>query len=64
MVANEADLLILGVNHKQFSNISFDVLKKVMKKPILLDTRNFYSSDDLELNGFGHILLGAPQKQR
>lgn len=41
-VANDADLLVLGVNHRQFRNIKFEVLSKIVKSAILLDTSNYY----------------------
>lgn len=57
-VCNDADLVILGVNHKQFSFIDFNVLSKVVKNKLFLDTRNFYNKAQLEENEFEYILLG------
>lgn len=56
--ANNADLTILGVNHRQFKNISFDVLAKIVNNKTLLDTRNFYDRGVVLKSGFNYILLG------
>jgi UDP-N-acetyl-D-mannosaminuronic acid dehydrogenase len=55
---NNADLIILGVNHKKFSSIDFSVLSKVVNNKLLLDTRNFYNKTNIEKNGFTYVLLG------
>lgn len=57
-VCNNADLVILGVNHKQFSSIDFSVLAKLVNNKLILDTRNFYDKTKVEKNGFKYILLG------
>ena len=57
-VCNEADIVILGVNHTQFSSIDFSVLSKVVNNKLLLDTRNFFNKTKVEKSGFKYILLG------
>lgn len=61
-VCNDADLVILGVNHKQFSTIDFQVLSKVVKNKLFLDTRNFFNKARVEDGGFKYILLGDGSK--
>ncbi len=57
--AKDADLVVLGVHHQQFAEIDLTQLAKVVKKPVLLDTRNFFSKSDAEKAGFEYHLLGA-----
>ena len=58
-VARDARLLILGVHHKQFSTIDWTRLKSVVKEPVFLDTRNYFSKAEVEKVGFGYHLLGS-----
>ncbi|MCX7748526.1 MAG: nucleotide sugar dehydrogenase [Clostridia bacterium] len=58
-VSNDADLIILGVHHKKFKDVSFEVLAKIMKKPVLLDTRNFFNKEKVEKFGFAYHLIGC-----
>lgn len=54
----DSDLLLLAVNHQQFKNLPFEEIGKLMKTPIIFDTRNFYESSYLQKLGFEYILLG------
>ncbi len=56
--SNNADLVVLGVNHRHFKTINFDVLSKVVDRKILFDTRNFFSREKVIESGFRYILLG------
>jgi len=53
-----SDLVILGVNHKEFAAIDFAAVGDVMRNKNLLDTRNFLKGDDLTKLGFHYYLLG------
>ena len=57
--AEDASLVILGVHHKRFNKIDLARLKSVMKDPVFLDTRNYFSKADFEREGFEYHLLGA-----
>jgi UDP-N-acetyl-D-mannosaminuronic acid dehydrogenase len=57
--ATNAELVILGVHHKKFAAIDLVKLGKVLKTPVLLDTRNYFSRSDVERAGFEYHLLGA-----
>lgn len=52
-------LLILGVNHSEFSHLDFAQLKPVMAIPNVFDTRNFLKKEELLRHGFNYYLLGA-----
>lgn len=56
--AQDSDLLILAVNHKQFKDISFSGIAKRMRTKNLFDTRNFLDVIAAEQAGFKTYLLG------
>jgi UDP-N-acetyl-D-mannosaminuronic acid dehydrogenase len=57
--AKDAELVILGVHHKRFASIDLVRLASVVRKPIILDTRNFFSKSDVENAGFEYHVLGV-----
>ena len=56
--ANESDLLVLAVNHKDFKELDFDTLAKNMRNKIILDTRNYFDKNIIVNKGFKYYLLG------
>lgn len=56
--AENADILILGVNHREYGNIDFEKISKLMKFKHIYDTRNFLDEKTLEELGFKITLLG------
>ncbi len=56
--ARGSSLIVLGVNHRQFEDICFDLLAKVMKNKVILDTRNFIPREKAAEFGFRYYLLG------
>ena len=56
--AEASDLLILAVNHKDFKKLDFDALAKKMRNRIILDTRNYFNKNTVEIKGFKYYLLG------
>ena len=58
MAAKGSDLMVLGVNHKEFAEIDFRAVSAVMRTKNVLDTRNFLKWDELERLGFHYVLLG------
>jgi UDP-N-acetyl-D-mannosaminuronate dehydrogenase len=60
----DSGLLILAVNHKQFLNLDFALIKSEMENPCVLDTRNFFNRKTLEDLGFEYHLLGAKQTKK
>ena len=53
-----SDLLLLGVNHFEFRHLDFKKIYKLMRNKYILDTRNYWSSEDLQEIGFISFLLG------
>ncbi|PKP61721.1 UDP-N-acetyl-D-mannosamine dehydrogenase [Candidatus Atribacteria bacterium HGW-Atribacteria-1] len=56
--ANNSDLLVLAVNHKDFKDLDFDLIAKNMQNKIILDTRNYFDKNIVESKGFKYYLLG------
>lgn len=56
--AQDSDLLLLAVNHKQFKSLDFDEIAKCMRTKNLFDTRNFIDVKSAERAGFSVYLLG------
>ena len=56
--ARGSDLILLGVNHKEFASIDFRSVAAVMRNKIILDTRNYLNGEELERLGFQYYLLG------
>ena len=54
----DADLIILGVNHKVYKDLDFEALAKLVRTKNLLDTRNFADLKAAEAAGFAAYLLG------
>ncbi len=55
----ESDLVLIGVNHKEFASVDFRAIYSVMRNKNLLDTRNSLNGDELERLGFHYFLLGG-----
>lgn len=54
----DADLLVLGVNHFEYSTVDFGKLGELMNKKRIYDTRNYLSERELLENGFEVTILG------
>ena len=57
-LAQNSDLLLLGVNHNQYRELDLKRLAEQMRTPLMLDTRNFFSRSEAEQAGFTYHLLG------
>ncbi len=58
-VAKDADLLIVMTEWNEFREIDLQRIKKVMKKPVLLDGRNVYDPKRLRKIGFSYLGVGV-----
>jgi UDP-N-acetyl-D-mannosaminuronic acid dehydrogenase len=61
--AEGSSLVVLGVNHREYSSLDLDNLYKVMLEPNLLDTRNFFDASRVEQAGFKYYLLGSGREE-
>ncbi|GHT65263.1 hypothetical protein FACS189451_12940 [Bacteroidia bacterium] len=48
----DADALLLLTEWKEFRLPAWEVLKKVMKNPVIIDGRNIYDKIEMKANGF------------
>ncbi|GHT62604.1 UDP-glucose 6-dehydrogenase [Bacteroidia bacterium] len=48
----DADALLLLTEWKEFRLPAWEVLKKVMKNPVIVDGRNIYDKNEMKANGF------------
>ena len=54
----DADALLLLTEWKEFRLPTWAVIKKAMKRPLVIDGRNIFDSEDLEENGFEYHCIG------
>lgn len=54
-----SDLLVIGVNHKVFEKINYNLVSEFMRNKNIFDTRNFIDRKKVEEFGFKYFLLGA-----
>ncbi len=55
---SDSHLMVLAVNHEEFGDIDFTKIKRAMKAPRVLDTRNFWDKEKVESAGLEYNLLG------
>ncbi len=54
----DADALLLLTEWKEFRLPSWDVVKKAMKRPLIIDGRNIFDKDELTNSGFEYYCIG------
>lgn len=54
----DADALLLLTEWKEFRLPTWPVVKKAMKRPLVIDGRNIFDSEELEENGFEYHCIG------
>jgi len=57
-VLDGADALAIATDWNQFRNPDFDTIKKTLKKPVIFDGRNLYSSRQMRELGFLYFGVG------
>ncbi len=57
--AKDADALVLVTEWRQYQNPDFDQLKKLLKRPLLIDGRNIWSGYGLRAQGFTYDGIGV-----
>ncbi len=55
----DADALVLLTEWKEFRLPSWDVLKRLMKQPVIFDGRNIYDRKELEGEGIEYYAIGS-----
>ena len=54
----DADALLLLTEWKEFRLPGWGVIKKAMKRPLVIDGRNIFDSEELDENGFEYYCIG------
>ena len=62
VVAKGADVIVIVTDWPEFNNLDFDLIKSVMKNPVLIDTRNMLDAEQLITKGFRYFGVGRGQK--
>jgi UDPglucose 6-dehydrogenase len=56
---NDADCLLLVTEWKEFRVPNYETMKKMLKRPVIFDGRNIFSSDELAEAGFEYFGIGT-----
>lgn len=59
-VFRDVDAILLITEHDEFKELDFTQIKNLMRTPILIDGRNFFSKSDLVSLGFSYAAIGKP----
>ena len=54
----KSDALVILTEWNQFRALDLKKLKKILNKPIIIDLRNIYNIDEMELAGFQYHSIG------
>jgi UDPglucose 6-dehydrogenase len=54
----DADALMLVTEWPEFKMPNFDVIKKLLKTPVIFDGRNVYDADFVKEKGFDYYCIG------
>ncbi|KZN98031.1 MULTISPECIES: nucleotide sugar dehydrogenase [Aeribacillus] len=57
--AKDADLLVILTDHSAYKDLDFAAIKKVMKSPIVYDTRNLLDQEKVEQAGLHYLKIGS-----
>ncbi len=55
----DADCLVLVTEWPEFKFPNFDIVKKLMSKPVVFDGRNIYEIAEMKRNGFDYFCVGV-----
>jgi len=58
-VARNADALVLVTEWPEFKDLDFDLLKSLMRRPVIIDTKNMLYDKQLGKKGFTYIGVGT-----
>jgi UDPglucose 6-dehydrogenase len=58
--AEGADALVIITEWDQFRALDLERIKRVMKRPVLVDLRNIYKPEDMRARGFAYSSVGRP----
>ena len=56
--AKDADALVIVTEWPEFKDLDYDTIKKTMKKPVIIDTKNMLDDKQMILKGFSYFGVG------
>jgi UDPglucose 6-dehydrogenase len=56
--AESADALVVGTGWPEFRALDFDRIRRLLKRPVIVDTKNLLDSDRLRSMGFQYVGMG------
>ncbi|MDE2375429.1 MAG: UDP-glucose/GDP-mannose dehydrogenase family protein [Hyphomicrobiales bacterium] len=62
--AEGADALVIATEWEQFRALDLKQLRKILKRPIIIDLRNIYPFDEISRAGFDYSCIGRPPGPR
>jgi UDPglucose 6-dehydrogenase len=61
--AEEADALVIVTEWREFKLLDMEKLRKLMKRPLILDGRNIYNVERMVAAGFDYFSIGRPGRK-
>ncbi len=58
--AKEADALVLLTEWNEFRALDLPQIKAQLRRPLIIDLRNVYKTDDVAAAGLSHVSIGRP----
>src|SRR6185312_2839179 len=58
--AEGADALVIATEWEQFRALDLDRLRDLMACPVVIDLRNVYRPEEMQLRGFAYASIGRP----
>ena len=58
--AEGADALVIATEWNEFRALNLDRIKKLLKRPLIIDLRNVYDPQRMKAEGFTYISVGRP----
>lgn len=52
------DCIVVLTEWDEFKKLDLDIVKKTLKKPVIIDGRNIYDTDDMHERGFEYYSIG------
>jgi UDPglucose 6-dehydrogenase len=62
--ADGADALVIATEWNEFRALNFDRVKKLLRKPVLIDLRNVYDPQRMKSEGFQYVSVGRAEDVR
>lgn len=58
----DADALVIVTEWKAYRSPNFTAMKTLLKQPLIIDGRNLYAPETMQLAGFRYLAIGRPMK--